>query len=383
MALAIETSTIYGRRLLEGISAYIREKSDWRILVEQRSLHDRPPDWLISWKGDGLISRATTQRIADELVRSGLPSIDVSDRVVVDGLPKVRSHDLAIGKLGATHFLERGLREFAFCGYERENWSRMRWEGFEAELSTQGFRPGLFESTWADIAAALKTAEESRIIAWLLSLPKPVGILCCNDFRTQEVLNACAIAGFKVPEEIALLGVDDDVLLCGLCRPTLSSIVPNAFWIGYRAAQMLDQWMAGVAPRLQVELVDPLGLQLRQSSDLLSIDDPIVLQAVKLIREKACDGLTVDQLSTRLNIHRSALERRFRKWFQHSPQQEIRQTQLGRVCNLLRETDLPITRIAQLVSITSPEYLNVLFKKQYKETPGEYRHKSRAGTHQH
>ncbi len=173
--VSIETSTIYGRRLLEGVSAYIREKSDWRILVEQRSLHDRPPDWLMSWKGDGLISRATTQRIADELVRSGLPSIDVGDRVVVEGLPKVRSHDLAIGKLGATHFLERGLREFAFCGYERENWSRMRWEGFEAELSTQGFRPRLFESTWADIAAALKTAEESRIIA------------CCSVCLSQSV----------------------------------------------------------------------------------------------------------------------------------------------------------------------------------------------------
>ena len=204
VALAIETSSIYGRRLLEGITHFLRSRNQWSIVLEQRSLTDRPPGWLRNWNGNGVISRATTRRIADELIGSAIPTIDLTDRHGDFGLVHVWSDDLAIGKLAAEHAIDRGFKHFAYCGFAREAWSTKRREGFEAGLACNSIP--VYETLWEEFVPTLLENEEMRLVQWLLQLPRPCAIFCCNDVRAQQVLNACQVAEIVVPEQISVVG---------------------------------------------------------------------------------------------------------------------------------------------------------------------------------
>ena len=386
VALIVETSSVYGRRILDGIAQYVQEHTEWRVLLEQRSLHDRSPLWLRDWHGNGVVSRATTPRIAEELRKSGLPVVDLTDRAyTLDAynptFPQIISDDFAIGELAAYHFLKRRFRSFAFSGFVKESWSHYRSEGYRQTLAEHHLQPSVLESPWEDLEARTASAEDSRVIAWLLGLPKPVGIFCCNDVRAHQIQNACFIAGLAIPRDVAILGVDDDAILCEVSRPAISSIVPNPQFIGFRAAEVLDAWLSGKTPSPTLELVQPLGIRMRESTDLLPIDDPPVLHALQLIREKACEGISIDEIVQQVGLTRSSLERRFRKWLNHSPQHELRVTQMARARTLLDETDLSLKRIAELVGIGHPEYLHVVFKRIYQVSPGEYRRKLRMRDH--
>jgi LacI family transcriptional regulator len=215
--------------------------------------------------------------------------------------------------------------------------------------------------------------ELDRLSQWLATLPRPVGIMACNDVRGKEVLDGCSHCGLAVPEEVAIVGVDNDELLCELCDPPLTSVVPAPDTIGYEAAQWLDQWMAGQQPLPSPRLVAPRGIATRQSTDILAVADPEVAAALRRIRQAACDGLTVDGILRDVPVSRSILERRFRKFLGRSPQAVIRQTQLKRVQQLLGETDLPLAQIADLAGYKHVEHMCVVFKRELHETPGQYR----------
>ena len=211
------------------------------------------------------------------------------------------------------------------------------------------------------------------MIAWVKSLPKPAGVMASNDWRGQRVLNACRGAGISVPEEVAVVGVDNDELVCNLCDPPLSSVIPNTAQIGYEAAARLDELMAGREPPQRQWLIEPLGVAARQSSDILAIDDPDIAAAVRYIREAACRGVEVPQILERVAISRSHLERGFHKFLGRTPQQEIRLVQTKRVKELLADTDLPLAQISQLAGYKHPEYMSYAFKRETSQTPGEYR----------
>jgi len=381
VALVIETSSIYGRRLLEGVTRYIRHNSNWVVLLEQRSLMDRPPGWLRDWKGDGIISRATTKRLAEELCAAQVPVVELTDRHGDFGLTHIWSDDLAIGRMAADHFLERSFKNFAYCGYSREAWSSKRMEGFCERLASKGFTVSTYDSPWEDLSASALESEESRLIQWALSLPKPVAVMCCNDMRGHQLLSACTTAELLVPEQMAVIGVDDDHLMCELCRPKLSSVIPNPESIGFQAAELLDLWMQGKSPDIKEILVPPMGIELRESSDIRAIEDPIVAAALRMIREDACDGICVQNVLDALNVSRSLLERRFHRLVKHSPQMEIRHVQVKRAMQLLKETEFPLLRIAKLSGFEHPEYLNVVFKRITGQTPGEYRRSFRQRPH--
>jgi LacI family transcriptional regulator len=217
-----------------------------------------------------------------------------------------------------------------------------------------------------------------RISEWLKSLPRPVGVLASNDVRGIEVLDACRRTELRVPEQVAVLGVDDDALLCEICSPPLSSISPNIERIGFEAAALLERLMEGGKSGFEVSFVPPLGITTRRSTDVLSVDDQPFATAVRYIRENACHGITVDEVLATLPMSRSTLERRFRTYLGHSPHSEIRAVQLARARQLLAETDHPLHRIAELVGIDHPEYFSVLFKRGVGQTPGEYRRQASA-----
>jgi LacI family transcriptional regulator len=373
VALIVETSSVYGRRILRGATRYVRSHQPWSLFLEQRALTSKPPAWLKDWHGDGIISRATDRRLAKLLARSGVPVVDLTDRHGDLGLPHIWSDGQAIGRLAAEHLAERGFRYFAFCGFEREHWSRQRQGGFVECAQRSGTVCGVYESPWHGAHAHAWEEEQQDLAGWLRSLPKSAGVLACNDLRGQQVLDACNRAELAVPEEVAVIGVDNDELLCELCNPPLSSVIPNPERIGYQAAELLDRLMAGKRAREREQLIPPLGIATRQSTDVLAIDDPEAAAAVKYISEHACHGATIPDVLAHVTLSRSMLERRLRKYLGRSPQEMIRQTQLKRVRQLLAETDLPLSRIGELAGYKHTEYMCVAFKRAVGQTPGAYR----------
>ena len=373
VALVIETSVVYGRQILRGIARYLKTHASWSVFLDERELHVPPPDWLSHWGGDGVICRSTTPEWARIFRRHRLPVVDLNDRYLDLGLPRVGSDMRTIGRLGAEHLHERGFRHLAFCGFSGEAWSAQRRDGFVEAAQPLVGPVSVYESSWAGLRQHSWQEERNQIAKWLQSLPRPVGIMACNDVRGQHVLDACGHIEAHVPDEVAVVGVDNAETFCDLCNPPLSSMVPNAENIGFEAAALLDRLMYGEAPPKQELLVPPLGIVTRQSSDVFAVEDALVARAVRFIREHACQGIKVADVLGEVGCSRSVLERRFREHLGHSPQAELREVQLRRVRQLLAETDWTLPRIAEVTGIEHPEYLNVIFKRQTGQTPGQFR----------
>jgi LacI family transcriptional regulator len=197
--------------------------------------------------------------------------------------------------------------------------------------------------------------------------------MACYDLRGQHVLNACRRLGVAVPDDVAVIGVDNDDLLCDLSDPPLSSVIPNTRRTGYEAAKLLDEMMCGRKVGALTHLIPPLGIMTRQSTDVLAIDDRNVARAVHYIRQHACDGITVDHVLKAVPQSRRMLESRFRKVIGRTPHEEILRVKLNRVKRLLTETDLPLEQIAERSGFTHVEYLTVAFKREVGMPPSKYR----------
>lgn len=378
MALLVETSNEYARGLLRGIVAYVREHRPWTTYLAEQARGDEPPAWLDHWAGDGIIARVENDRIAAAVTRPGLPVVDVSAANLVPGVPWVETDDALIAAAAFGHLLDRGFRQLAFVGDERFNWSNWRRDRFVGLAVERGLPAAvLHSSVVARRAGAEWSAETSRLADWLIGLPKPVGVMACYDLMGRQVLEACRTTSLAVPDDVAVIGVDDDELICELSDPPLASVAPDAHRTGYEAAALLDRMMAGARVEAVPHLVPPLGVAPRASTDVLAIDDTDVSAAVRFIREHACDGIDVTDVVSRVPLSRRVLESRFKKLVGRSPHEEIDRVQMNRAQELLRGTDLSLVQIARKVGFPHAEYLSVVFKKKVGLTPREYRKRHR------
>jgi LacI family transcriptional regulator len=373
VALIIETSVIYGRRILSGIARYLRSHHRWSVFLEQHELGTRPPEWLSSGQWDGILSRPTDPELARLFRRMKVPVVDLNDLYEDLGLPWVGSDHAGIGRLGAAHLLERGYRHFAFCGFEGERWAAQRRDGFRAVIEASGFPLSVYESSWRGPNVPRWDKDLDDIVRWLEGLPQPLALMTCNDVRGLHVLDACARLGALVPEQVAVVGVDNEEILCELCTPPLSSVEPDPERIGYEAAELLDRLMARRSPASKRILIEPMRVVARRSTEALAIADRVVAAAMRYIREQAVFGCRVSDVLKHVRVSRSLLERRFRQHLKRSPQAQILAAQLGRVKQLLAETDFTLERIAELSGFEHPEYMSVVFKQKCGLTPGQYR----------
>lgn len=374
VALIIETSVIYGRRILSGIARYyVRSHHPWSIYIEQHELGTRPPKWLFSGRWDGIISRPSDPELANVFCKMGVPVVDLNDLYSDLGLPWVGSNHAGIGQMGAAHLLERGFRHFAFAGFTDELWSAQRRDGFNSAVAAAGFSASVYESPWRGQKAAQWDEDQEKIVAWLGQLPQPLAIMTCNDVRGLHVLDACARLGLMVPEQVAVVGVDDEEILCELCSPALSSVQPDPIQIGYKAAEMLDMMMAGNTPTVKRLAIDPMKVVARLSTETLAIEDRVVASAMRFIREQAPFGCCIEDVRRHVRVSRSVLERRFRRYLRRSPQAEIRMVRFNRVKQLLSETDFTLEHIAEICGFEYAEYMSVAFKQSFGVTPGQYR----------
>ena len=250
VALIVETSLAPGREILRGVARFVREKGPWSIAHEPRSLEQSVPRWLRRWRGEGIIARVSDQKLARAIAAAGVPTVDVLG--VIDGLPFPLVHvdDEAIGRLGAEHLLDIGFRRFGFFGIEGENWSHRRSEAFARRVQAAGCSCLTFTMSRQTARQERWEDSERELAAWLAALPKPAGLMIASDQLGPHTLEACRAAGVVVPDDLGVIGVDNDGPLCEVSDPPLSSVWPDHRRVGYEAAQLLSQLMQGApAPR--------------------------------------------------------------------------------------------------------------------------------------
>lgn len=376
-------------RFLRGVGAFQSSYERWNCILDNDAHSVSNPDWLFQNELDGVICHHRNPIVLEECVQRGIPCIDINDETALRaGIAKIRPDNVAIGQIGGEYLLDRGFKNFGFCGFNDESWSQERMAGFReavqlvrhdsAELET-GYTLNeselliVVQDDWA-------TEQEKHIMEWVKSLPKPVAIMACNDLRAVQVINACLKLDISIPEEVAVLGANDEKARCDLCSPSVSSVPVNAFYWGQKTASRLSALMNGEPFDKQEELIEPLEVVTRGSTDILAVPDTHIANAMTLIREKACSGLRVEDLLESIPVSRSYLEKRFRKYFGKSPQMEIRNTQISRIKTLLVETDLTLTEIADQTGFNQAEYLGVVFRRVTGDTPGAFRAKMKMGS---
>lgn len=373
VALIVETSNAYARGLLVGVRKYLASHPGWSIYLGEHSRQESDLSWLEDWRGHGVIARIENEETAGLIRRLGLPAVDLSAARLVPGVPCVETDDDVIARWAVEHFAVRGLRHFAYCGDSRFGWSVKRGARLRARVSELGFdaHEFLIDPTGTLADDRLQMAE------WLAGLPKPIGILACYDIAGQEILEACKIAGLSVPDAVSVLGVDNDELICNLTSPPLSSIQPDTTRTGYLAASLLDDMMAGVETPTDLRLIEPLRVVTRQSSDLVSVADPLVARGLQLIRDRAHDGLRVSDVEKHVGLSRRSLDHRFRRAIGHTVHAEINRVRMERLADLLVRTEWTLPHLAERLSFSHSEYMGVAFKKFSGMSPGEYRRANR------
>ncbi len=376
VALLVETSNAYCRSLLQGVAAFVREQQPWSIYLAEHERGASIPSWLLRWDGDGIIARVENEEIAREIVKTELPVVNVSAEDIIETMHVVVVDEEAKARIVVDHLLERGYQEFAFCGISGFGWAATRERLFSQLVRKLNYNCHLYEVSASDRRMNWEE-EQTKVARWLQSLPKPIGLFVPYDYRGQQVLDACRRADIAVPEQVAVVSTGDDEVLCDLTMPSMSSVTLNAHGVGYQAASVLSQLMAGKLVEPRVVLLKPFGVHLRQSTDVFAIDDQEVAQAVKYIREYACEGIQVDDVLAVVPISRRGLEYRFLKLLDRTPHEEIVRVQMARVTDLMLRTELTLAEIADRAGFSNADYMGRAFKKQFGIPPSQYRKQTR------
>jgi LacI family transcriptional regulator len=382
VALLVESSRAYGRGVLSGVARYVREHDAWSIFFQDLNLCDDTPDWLKGWHGEGIISRLENRDVVSVIQRLRLPAVYLRHINPGAKMPAILTDNVAVSRACFEHLKERGFRHFAFCGFNGADYSDERRDGFVSLVAQAGLLchvysggRGLAQGDTAQYEG-LGLKDGGLVAHWIKTLPRPVGVMACNDMRGQQVLDACRATGVAVPEEIAVIGVDNDDVLCNLSEPPLSSVVPDTERIGYEAAVLLGKLMAGEKVAPGETFVPPGGIVTRRSTDVLAVDDRQIAAAMRFIREHACEDIDVSDVLRAVPMSRSTLDRRFIKILGRSPKDEILRVRLGRVKQLLAETDLPLSLISEKVGLEHVEHLSRMFKEREGLTPSDFRAQS-------
>ena len=380
VALMIETSNAYARGLLAGVKNYLRSYGPWNVHVAEHSRGDRPPKWISEWDGDGILARVENKQIARGLADLRVPVVDLSSHRYLPDVPVVTTDNAVIAKLAFQHFTERGFRRFAYCGVERFAWSLARGGHFDELVRGAGFSCKHYEP--AEDFGPDSDAETDAIATWLEGLPKPVAVFAGYDARGLQVLEACKRKSFPVPEQVAVLGVDNDDLLCDLSTPPLSSIEPDTRRAGWMAADLLARLMRGEVVEADVHWVPPCDLCARQSTAVTAVEDVQVARAGQFIREHAHEGINVQDVVAAAGLARRVLERRFRTLVGRTLHDEIRRVQMQRAKDLLASTELSLSDIAERTGFRHVEYFTVAFKREMGQPPGVYRKERRSAAYE-
>ena len=366
--LLVETHFGYGRSILDGIARYQHTHAAWECWFRPWHHTSLPPD-PEAW--DGVIGRFRSRADAAPFP-SGFPLVNVSTGGIEPlWLPTVGPDEQAIGASAAAAFVERGFRSFAAVGLAARLFANERIQGFQDELARRGFGPA---SVYRSEQVLLN--EEERFIDWLQSRTQPLAIFACNDVTGREVLEIIMKRGLRVPDDVAVIGVDNDLQVCSLSFPQLSSVRTNATQVGFKAAETLARIMDDPSytppPRT---LVPPVGVVHRLSSDIFAVDDPVVARALAFVRDNLNKDIHVDAVARHVGVSRKSLELKFEHSLSTTPAREIRARRARRALELLVSTRLGMSEIAEKTGVRDQSALSILVKKFAGVSPLAYRKK--------
>jgi LacI family transcriptional regulator len=377
IALLMGQDIGYTRDVLRGVQTYGRSQLGWIF-------RDGPPDPRIlnplkEWMPHGIIVHLFDRELARSLAKVRVPIVNTTNTLKDLEVPLVEVDHAKIGQLAAEYFLNRGFRHFGYFGSSWAGFSKDREAAFAERLGKSGYR---VDSCYAEYMPRPPVAEswkgvDVKVRAWLKGLPKPVAILSSNDVPARELAEMCRELDLHIPEQVALLGVDNDDLECHLCTPSLSSIDLASERVGYEAAKMLHRLMERRSLKQRKVSIPPLRVVTRESTDTLAIQDTEVAAALAFIRSSAHEDIGVEAILREVPLSRRALERRFRNQLGRTVLEEIRRVRMELVKSLLSETNLPMPAIAARCGFSGARRLAVVFRQIVGTTPTAYRAEAR------
>ena len=377
----MKSSQRYDRRIVRGVAARVHETGNWSLYVEEDP-NLRIPE-LKDWHWDGIIADFDDRKTAETVSDLKIPIVGIGggygwydDK---SGIPYVTTDNCAIGTLGAEHLLGRGFLRFAFCGFPRtriDGWSDARAQAFRQRIEEAGFPCSVF-------TAHKRTARQwgkmqSELSKWLVSLEKPIGLMTCNDIRARHVLEACRNLGIRVPDDIAVIGVDNDEVMCELTTPPLTSIEQGSTQIGYQAALLLEKLMTGKKILRSRILLEPEDIVVRQSTDVFAIEDQDVAAALAFIRSNVSEKIHIGTVAYEVGISRRTLEAKFREFLGRSILEEIHRMRVEMAKQLLIRTNLPMPAIAKRTGFANAPRLAIVFGQTTGMSPTDFRRRSKA-----
>ncbi len=381
--LLLDFAEEYSKSLMKGINKYSREFGPW-VFCRMPLFHretvgmDGILKWALEWGADGIVGLLYNDKEINKFVKAGIAVIAQDFKERFAEIPNITGAYHETGQWGADYFLKKGFTNFAFYGFSDIVWSRERAEGFEERLKSTGHAVHYFEHKKAR-STELWYYKPSSLSRWLKSLPKPIGLMACDDNQGQHITEACRHLGIRIPEEVAVLGVDNDETICDLSDPPLSSIALDVEKGGYDTARLLDQMIKKGKAEYHDIVVKPMQIITRHSTDIYATHDDHIATSLKYIHQNIEKNLHVDAVVKQVPLSRRALEKRFLEITGYPIYKYIFNLRIEKFTQKLLDTDMSVFEIALDMGLSDSKNIARQFRQVKGCSPSVYRNKYLAG----
>ncbi|WP_442505581.1 substrate-binding domain-containing protein [Novipirellula sp. SH528] len=373
VALLVDTSTEWGRDLIRGVTSYAQKHGPWQLQVEPRG-RDNQLQLPNRWKGDGIIARVSSAKIAKDLESRKLPVINISGIELDDvSFPRVAIDYDATARLAKEHFYTRGFQRFAYVGPLRYTYVKKHADAFQNQIGKEFATVNTFNYIHESMGSEQWRKQRLRLEDWLTKLEKPIAVFSWGTAASCQLLDACWCMNILVPDDVAILAGAEDALISQTTVPPMSAVLNPSKQMGYRAAERLDNLMRGGKDSGKDERIAPIEIVTRRSTEVLAIKDPELSSAVRYIRENVFSELTVEEVANSVPMSVRGLQIKFKDAFGRSPLAEIHRLRIARVKELLASTDMPVASVAVATGFGTPAYMTTMFKRETGLTPLRYR----------
>jgi LacI family transcriptional regulator len=394
VALLFNANKVYDRQVISGVGLYVAAtRVEWDLFIEE-DFRGRAHD-MLSWEGDGVIADYDDPEVAAALSTLTIPVVAVGGSHTDPsqyprGVPYVATDNFKLVRLAYDHLIEQGLPRFAF--YSLPPAPGNRW-AHEREIAFLQIAKGDHQECpvyhGSPTSAAGWRRSQNEMVEWVRTLPKPIGIVCVTDARARQLLQACIVADVAVPEQVAIVGIDNEPMVQLLGRIPLTSVIQGAEEMGRIAARILHRMLQGADCSGQRVLVQPSGINAQASSRFQPIGSPYVMRARHYLRQYAHLGIKSEQVAHYVGVSRTVLEEHFKRELKQTIHQAILEQKLHVARTLLADASIPLADVAIRSGFTSLQYMHTVFRREFKCTPREMQktlrdpavHNSRTGAY--
>jgi len=377
IALLFNANKVYDRQVVAGIGQYLKStRVVWDLFLEEdfrcRTLG------IQHWRGDGIIADFDDPTVEEALAHLSIPVVAVGGSYADDSrypanIPYVATDNAKLVRVAYDHLIEQGLQRFAFYGLPPSpgnRWAQEREDAFLRMIAADGLEGTVYRGSPTSAGGWGRSQED--MVAWVRSLPKPIGVVAVTDARARQLLQACVVADVPIPEQIAVVGIDNDPMAQLLSRIPLTSVIQGAEEMGRMAAQVLHQMLHGGDCSSTRVLVPPVGLSVQASSQHEPLRSPYVMRAKHYIRQYACLGIKTEQVADYVGISRTLLEEHFKRELKQTVHQAILEHKLEMARSMLTDNSVPLAEVAVRCGFTSLQYMYAVFRREFNCTPRQF-----------